>query len=89
MKAIETRYVGPTNFRGSRIIASDMDGNKVIIPYPHHLWGADPHRAAAIALCKKMNWMGRLIGGATKKGYTFVFVELSEVFEVEEKKGGK
>ncbi len=73
MKAIETRYVGPTNTRGSRIIASDGDGNRVTIGYPHELSGMAVHQSAAIALAHKMNWTGRLIGGSTNHGYVFVW----------------
>lgn len=73
MKAIFTKYHGPTNFKGSRISASDMDGNKVTISYPHELSGEDVHRAAADALCAKMNWTGNLIGGGVRNGYVFVF----------------
>lgn len=59
MKAIVTKYHGPTNTRGSRITASDEDGNRVSIPYPYELSGEDVHRKAAEALCEKMNWGGR------------------------------
>jgi hypothetical protein len=75
MKAITTRYFGPGNVRGARIIASDSDGNRVTIPYPHELSGEDVHRKAANALCEKMHWSGDLDGGAVKNGYVFVFVE--------------
>ena len=75
MKAIFTKYVGPTNTRGSRIIASDSDGNKVTISYPYELSGEDVHRKAANALCSKMNWTGNLVAGGTKTGYVFVFSE--------------
>lgn len=75
MKAIETHYVGPTDFKGARIVANDGDGNRVSISYPHELSGEEVHRAAAVALCDKMGWAGAdtLIGGATKRGYVFVF----------------
>ena len=73
MKAIETTYHGPTNTRGSRIIARDSDGNRVSIPYPHELSGEAVHRKAAEALRDKMGWTGELIGGGTKRGYCFVF----------------
>jgi hypothetical protein len=73
MKAIKTKYKGPTNTRGSRIIASDEDGNKVTISYPYELSGEDCHRKAADALCAKMGWTGELIGGSLKNGYVFVF----------------
>ena len=76
MKAIETRFHGPTNTRGARISASDSDGNRVTIPYPHDARGGeDAHRAAAYALCAKMGWNGGLAGGGTKRGYVFVFVD--------------
>ena len=50
MKAIVTKYHGPTDTRGSRITASDEDGNKCTIPYPYQLSGEACHRAAAQAL---------------------------------------
>lgn len=73
MKAIQTKYVGPTNTKGSRIIATDNDGNKVTISYPYELSGEDVHRKAAQALCDKMNWKGEMIAGWVKNGYVFVF----------------
>ena len=73
MKAIVTKYHGPTNARGSRISASDEDGNKVTISYPYELSGEAVHRKAAEALCEKMEWTGNLIGGSLKNGYVFVF----------------
>ena len=73
MKAIVTKYHGPTNARGSRISASDEDGNKITISYPYELSGEAVHRKAAEALCEKMEWTGNLIGGSLKNGYVFVF----------------
>lgn len=75
MKAIETKYIGPTNYRGARIIATDNDKNRVTISYPHELSGEDVHRKAAEALRDKMGWTGRLVGGSTRNGYCFVFVD--------------
>lgn len=75
MKAILTRYVGPTNFKGARIIAEDGDGNRITIPYRHELSSENAHHAAAEALCTKMNWQGKLIGGGLKNGYAWVFVD--------------
>jgi hypothetical protein len=75
MKAIETRYLGPTDYRGSRIKATDGDGNSATISYPYELSGEDCHRLAADALLNKMGWTGKLAGGSTKQGYVFVFVE--------------
>jgi len=74
MKAILTKYHGPTDTRGSRVSASDEDGNRVSIPYPHELSGEAVHRKAADALCQKMGWAGELICGGIKTGYAFVWV---------------
>lgn len=73
MKAIFTKYHGPTNTRGSRISASDEDGNRITISYPHELSGEDVHRKAAQALCDKMGWTGEMVAGGHSKGYVFVF----------------
>ena len=78
MKAIKTTYKGPTNTRGSRIIASDEDGNKVTTSYPYELSGEAVHRKAAEALRDKMGWKGNLISGSLKNGYVFVFTTLAE-----------
>ena len=74
MKAIQTKYVGPTYTRGSRIIATDCDGNKVTISYSHELRD-EIHRKAAEALCAKMGWTGKLVSGSIKNGMVFVFVD--------------
>ena len=75
MKAIMTKYKGPTDTRGSRIIASDCDGNRISIGYPYELSGEAVHRKAAEALRDKMGWTGELNGGAVKSGYCFVFTD--------------
>ena len=77
MKAITTTYHGPTNTRGARISATDMDGHRVSIPYPYEASGEACHRLAADALCEKMGWRGPLAGGAIKRGYVFVFTHLA------------
>ena len=74
MKAIETTYFGPGNTRGARISATDNDGNTIFAGYDHA--AHDPHEAAAVALCEKMNWTGKLIKGSTKRGFVFVFLPL-------------
>ncbi len=73
MKSIRTKYHGPTNTKGSRISASDEDGNHISISYPYELSGEDVHRKAAVALCEKMGWKGRLVGGSLRDGYVFVW----------------
>lgn len=73
MKAIET-YVLPCSVtQPRRVVAKDMDNNRVIILYPGGVQEY-PHRQAALALCAKMKWDGAIVGGATKRGWTFVFL---------------
>ena len=77
MKAITTKYHGPTSTRGSKVSASDKDGNRVSIPYDHALNSEEAHRKAAVAFCAKMKWSGAdtMVGGSIKDGYAFVFTE--------------
>ena len=74
MKAIRVHYVGPSNVKGSRIIADDGDGNKVIMPYDHSLNWDELYRNAAYALRDKMQWKGEMVGGGYKNDEYFVFV---------------
>jgi hypothetical protein len=72
MVAIETKYLGATNYKPSRIRATD--GNKsVTVSYDHGLDTYDNHKAAARLLIKRRGWTPkRLVGGSTKRGYCFV-----------------
>jgi hypothetical protein len=72
-QAITTKYAGPTNSRGSRVIASSASGIKVTIPWDHEFDDFENHVIAAEALQKKLGWTGALIGGGVKDGYVFVF----------------
>jgi len=82
MKTIETRYVGPGNVRGSRIIASDGD-NRVIIPYDHELNSEQAHMKAAQEFMTRMKWNGTLQGGHTKRGMVWVFMDGGLVFTIQ------
>lgn len=73
MRAIITKFIGCTDTKGSRIKAT-AGRNSATIPYPYELNEGDAHMAAAVALCNKMKWPGRLIqGGIEGAGYAFVF----------------
>lgn len=78
MQAIQTRYFGPSNTRGSRIKAWCAAGS-ITIPYPHELSGQAVYRKAAEALCKKLGWTEpyygeKLLGGCLPNGdHCFVF----------------
>lgn len=73
MQAIQTKYLGATNNRGSRIKATAGAGS-VTIPYPHELSDHAVHRVAAQALADKFGWKGELLGGTLPNGdHAFVF----------------
>ena len=74
MQAIETKYLGPTNCRGSRIKASCQAGS-LVSDYDYGLNTSSNHIAAALGLIKKLEWerYGNWFGGCTKgSGMAFV-----------------
>jgi hypothetical protein len=75
MQAIQTKYMGPTNTKGSRIKATCAAGS-VTIGYPYELSGMDCHAKAAYALLAKMHWDYKLVGGQlANHDYAFVMVD--------------
>ena len=74
MVAILTKFIGPTNFRGSRVKAFTSSGHRIIVPWDHALGVEENHDAAAIALCRKMEWCGKLVRGGTDVGYAYAFL---------------
>lgn len=72
-QAITTKYVGPTNTKGGRIIASTENGIRHTISYPHELSSEAGHRKAAEELRDKLGWSGELVAGGLKRGFCFVF----------------
>ena len=80
MIAIQTKYISPTNTKGSRIKAwvdSDMGHHfSVTIPYPHHLGHEFVHYEAVKALIAKykLDWnISKMTFGGVKNGYVFCF----------------
>jgi hypothetical protein len=74
---ILTKYLVPTNFRGSRVKASAGDKRTITIGWDDALGIEENHAAGALALCAKFGWEGTLIGGGTDPGYAFIFTERS------------
>lgn len=72
MQSITTKFIGPSNTRGSRIKATTAGGSTLTIPYCHES-GHGSHSKAAIALARKLGWTGTLVEGCTKDGRVFVF----------------
>ena len=73
MKAIKTKYLGPTDFRGGRMKASDGDGNSITEGYLHEYNPEQNHEIMADALCRKMGWKGTLKGGWFENEMYWVF----------------
>ena len=63
MKAIRTRYFGPSGTKGSRYQAKDGDGNSVTMSAHYELNSDENHERVAYMLMKKMQWRCVLSGG--------------------------
>ena len=77
MKTIFTKYLPCTNTKPSRLKAWDMDGNQIVVDYPHHLPASARYWCPAFALCKKMGWEGELVMGVHKDVNCFTFIHES------------
>lgn len=72
-QAIQTRYHGPTDHRGSRVIAS-CQAKRITLDWDHALDTDQNHLAAAVALIEQLSWPGVLTGGVLADGsYAWVF----------------
>lgn len=56
MKAIQTKYLGPTNTRGARIKASAEGVPSRFYPYDYNWDASDGHRRAAIQFIGALGW---------------------------------
>lgn len=79
MVAIQTKWIGPTDTKGSRIKAFTCNDHSITVGYASSLSSEEAHKGAAMALCNKMgwskeNWFAGLLGGGIKNGYSFVIV---------------
>jgi hypothetical protein len=72
-QSIETKYLGPTNSRGSRVKAAASGGASITLPWAYDVGSEQNHKRAAEALCRKLGWNGTYSGGSTKGGYVFVY----------------
>lgn len=76
MQAIETKYLGPTNTRGSRIIVCAQVG-RISVPWDYALSVDENHDAAARAFAAKWGWFGTWIRGARADGKGNVYVAIN------------
>ena len=72
-QAIITKYIGPTNIRGSRIKAT-ADAGSITLSYDDALNSQANHNRAARALAVKFGWVGnwRCGGMPNNKGNCYV-----------------
>jgi hypothetical protein len=74
MKAIRTRYIGPSNTKPSRIVAETGEhGQRIMTSYSSDLDANKAHAQIARALADKFGWKGELVGGGFPDG-TMVWV---------------
>ena len=88
MQAITTKYIGPTNARGSRVKAKAQAGN-VTIGWDSGLGVMDNHKAAAEALIRKLGWDkphygNKWIGGGLPDGTGEVYINIGFTFPEDE-----
>jgi len=73
MQTITTKYLGPTNHRGSRYKATHTSGYKTVTISNDLAVDDDVnHTNAANELAAILGWEGEYIGGHTKDGMVFV-----------------
>lgn len=78
-KCIRVKYVGPTNTKGSRYIADDGDGNRVIVGIDHSMSCEENAERAAQALVKKLGWHGRYVEGHLGNDHVYVSAETTPI----------
>jgi len=76
MQAIQTKYLGPTNHRGSRVKAA-CEAGSMTVSWDYALNVEENHKAAANMLKTKLGWKGSLETGwlPNKQGLCHVFTE--------------
>ena len=76
MQAIRTRYLGPTNHRGARIVAT-CDAKRKTYSWDYALNVAENHAQAAHALATELGWLSAhtlASGGLADGSYAHVLV---------------
>jgi hypothetical protein len=84
MRAITTKYLGPTDTRGSRVKVSDpgyaskSDGTRarvVYVSWDDALDGAGNFAAAARVALQRWDWSGTWVGGSLDTADVFVCIQ--------------
>lgn len=87
MTAIITRFIGPSDTRGSRISAATTTNKpstgkpeRRVVPYDHALSIYANHKRAAVACAIYAGLAGEWHAGSTENGYVFVRINTGGVF---------
>ena len=75
MLPIFTRYRGPTEVLGARVIAYEEGGRRVTVPFDHALAIDDMHREAMRTFCRKYGLFGVLAEAPTECGRVFIWLD--------------
>ena len=73
MKAIQVKYIGPTNTKPSRWKAFVEGGSSLTASYDYSLDAEDNARSVAIALMVKLNWTSQITGSGVLPNQDYVF----------------
>lgn len=83
MQYIKTRYLCPTNHKGSRIKATASNGESLTIPYDYAINEEAVHAKAALELAARLGWSAEYAAGAGDDGYVFVPVTYANTHKME------
>jgi hypothetical protein len=74
-QSIVTKYIAPSNVKGSRVSATSTSGERIIIGWDDTVDTDTNHTIAAAMLAEKLGWSGRWEAGAMPNGCGFVNVD--------------
>ena len=86
MQTITTKYLGATNYRGSRIKATTSSGISKTISWSYAESTLQNHKNAVHELNKQLGWTGTMLEGSpTDSGYKsiWIFLEGSDRIKLE------
>jgi hypothetical protein len=81
MQAIETRYIGATDYSKAKVEAMAEAGS-MTIDWDSEKSMLENYIAAAKALAEKLEWFGQWCGGVLRYGYAFIQITDNCSFEV-------
>jgi len=79
-QAIETKYLGPTDTKGARVVAR-CDGGRLVVSWKCEHNPTVNHAMAAMALAERLGWVSSRIPahiGGTRGGFVVVFTQTAD-----------